>query len=107
MAVSTAILSEVQRRTLGAVCDTFVPSIDSGSDDQTMREYLARSASDLGVSEQLQALMGESMVPEEIQGFAELLDGLAEHDFAHLPLDARTQILHDVAGSAHDARLAV
>ncbi len=106
MAVLTAVLSGVQRKTLEAVCDTVVPSVRSDDDDPVMRAFLARSASDLGVARQIEALMG-TMPPEQVQGYADLLDGLAQHDFANLPLEARTQILHDVAASAHDARLGV
>jgi hypothetical protein len=47
------------------------------------------------------------MAPEQVQGFADMLDALAENDFAELPLEVRTQILHDVAASSHEARLGV
>jgi choline dehydrogenase-like flavoprotein len=100
-------LNEVQRRTLEAVCDTIVPSVQSDGEDQAMREFLARSASDLGVSEQIEALMAQAMPEEQIQGFAALLDGLAQHDFASLPLAIRTRLLHGVAASSHEARLGV
>jgi choline dehydrogenase-like flavoprotein len=107
VAVATAVLTEVQRRTLEAVCDTVVPGVQTDEGDPVLRAYLARAASDLAVAEQLEGLMAQAMVAEEIQGFAELLDGLAAHDFAALPLDARTQILHDVSASSHEARLGV
>jgi len=106
VAVLASVLEDTQRGTLRAVCDTFVPSVEA-SDEDPLRGFLARSASDLGVSEQIEGLMGQAMAPEQIQGFAELLDALAEHDFAQLPLQARTQILHDVAASGHEARLGV
>ena len=107
MAVATAVLTEAQRRTLESVCDTVVPGVQTDENDPALRDYLARAASDLRVAEQLEGLMAQAMVAEEIQGFADLLDGLATHDFAALGLDARTQILHDVAASSHEARLGV
>ncbi|HEV3053617.1 MAG TPA: FAD-dependent oxidoreductase, partial [Solirubrobacteraceae bacterium] len=107
MAVATAVLTEAQRRTLESVCDTVVPGVETDENDPVLHDYLARAASDLGVAEQLEGLMAQAMVAEEIQGFADLLDALAAHDFAALGLDARTQILHDVAASSHEARLGV
>jgi choline dehydrogenase-like flavoprotein len=106
VAVLTAVLSEVQRKTLEAVCDTFVPAVQSDGEDPVMRDFLARSASDLGVAQQLEGLMG-TMPPEQVQGYAELLDGLARHDFAGLPVEVRTQMVHDLAASSHEARLGV
>jgi choline dehydrogenase-like flavoprotein len=107
MAVATAVLTDTQRRTLEAVCDTVAPSVPSDEPDPTMREFLARAASDLGIAEQIEGLMAQAMPPEQIEGFAELLEGLAAHDFASLALEARTQILHDLAASSHEARLGV
>jgi choline dehydrogenase-like flavoprotein len=108
VAVLTAVLSDTQRRTLHAVCDTVIPSVPAREDDNaTMAEYLGRAASDLGVAEQIEGLMAQAMAPEQIEGFAQLLEGLAQHDFANLPLEVRTAILHEVEGSSHDARLGV
>jgi len=90
------------------VCDTVVPAVPAADgDSDVMRDYLGRAASDFAISEQIEGLMAQAMPPEQLQGFAELLDGLAQHDFANLPLEVRTQILHDVAASSHEARLGV
>src|ERR1022692_1713157 len=107
MAVLTSVLNVVQRRTLEAICDTVVPSVQSGveGEETTMREFLARSASEMAVPDQIEGLMGQAMTAEQIQGLAGLFDTLAQHDFASLPIEARTQILHDVAASSHEARL--
>jgi hypothetical protein len=107
VALATAVLSDVQRETLSAVCDTFVPSVDDASADPVMKAFLARSAGELAVAEQIEGLMAQAMPEEQIQGFAELLDGLAAQSFTDLPLDARTQVLHAVAASSHEARLGV
>ncbi len=107
MALATAVLSDVQRETLSAVCDTFVPSVDDASADPVMRAFLARSAGELAVAEQIEGLMAQAMPEEQIQGFAALLDSLAAQNFADLPLDVRTQVLHAVAAASHEARLGV
>ena len=108
MAVLTAVLSDTQRRTLQAVCDTVVPAAPAADGDSAVtRDFLARAASELGVSEQIEGLMAQAMPPEQLEGFVELLEGLAQNDFANLPLEVRTQILHDVAASSHEARLGV
>lgn len=106
MAVATAVLNEVQRRTLEAVCETIVPAIETAGEDPQLSEFLARSAGELGVAAQIEGLLG-TMAPEQLQGFAALLDALAQHEFASLPLEARTQILHATAASGHEARLGV
>ncbi len=49
--------------------------------------------------------MAQAMVDEEVQGFAQLLDALAAQDFANQPLEVRTQLIHAVSASSHDARL--
>ena len=107
MAIAATVLNELQRRTLEAVCDTVVPSVHSDLDDPVMRGFLARAASEMQIAEQIEALMGQAMSEEQLEGFAGLLDGLGQYDFANLPLEDRTQILHDVAASSHEARLGV
>ena len=107
MAVAAGVLSETQRRTLEAVCDTFVPGVVTDEADEALRAYLARPASELGVAAQLEGLMAQAMVPEEVQGFADLLDALAGYEFAAAALEVRTQILRDTAASSHEARLGV
>ena len=107
MAVAAGVLDETQRRTLEAVCDTFAPAVEAETDDAALKDFYARSAGDLGVAAQIEGLMADAMTPEQIAGYAELLDALAEHDFANLPLEARTQALHDTAESSHEAKLGV
>ncbi len=107
MAVLASVLNDTERRTLQAVCDTIVPSVQSDEAEATLREFLARSASAMRVAEQIEGLMAQAMAPEQVQGFADMLDALGENDFAGLPLEVRTQSLHDVAASSHEARLGV
>jgi hypothetical protein len=57
MAVAAGVLSDTRRRTLEAVCDTFVPLIEVDGVEQVLRAFYARSASDLGVPRQIEALI--------------------------------------------------
>src|SRR5256885_10936550 len=107
MAVMAGVLNEAQRRTLEAVCDTFAPAVDYDGDDATMKAYMARSAGDLQVAAQIEGLMGQAMMPDDIAGFAALLDALAQHDFASRPLEVRTAVLHQVSASGPDGKLGV
>ena len=107
MAVTVGVLSDTQRRVLGALCDTFAPSIDAASDDEVLRDFYARSASDLGVAGHIEGLLGQSMAPEEIEALGQLLDGFAEHEFQSLPLEVRTEMLHGFAASSPAAKLGV
>src|SRR5665809_89762 len=104
MAVMATVLTASQRGTLAAVCDTYVPSIDADTHDPVERDFLGRAATDMGIPAQIEAMMADSMTPEEIAGFAGLLDALAEHDFAELPVETRTQILLDTAAADPEAK---
>ena len=66
MAVTVGVLGDTRRRTLEALCDTFAPSLESNGDDAAMRDFYARSASDLGVAAQIEDLLAQSILPEEI-----------------------------------------
>jgi choline dehydrogenase-like flavoprotein len=105
MAVSVGVLSDTRRRMLEAACDTFVPSLDSAEESEVLRDFYARSASDLGVPAQLEGLLAQSALPDEIEAFGQLLDALAAHDFASLSLAQRTELLHAVAASSPEAKL--
>lgn len=107
MAVTTGVLSEMRRRTLRAICDTFVPSIETQGEREELRAFYARSASDLGVAAQIEGLLAASALPEEIEALGQLLDALAAHDLAALELDARTQLLHAVSDSSPEGKLGV
>src|SRR5271165_3517608 len=107
MAVTVGVLSDTQRRVLGAVCDTFAPSIDAAGEDEALRDFYARSASDLGVAGHIEGLLAQSMMPEEIEALGQLLDGFGEHDFQNLPLEARTEMLHGLAASSPAGKLGV
>ena len=108
MTVAAGVLTETQRRTLEAVCDTFVPALEPERGEKpAVRDFLTRSAGDLGVAGELEGLMTQAMTEEEIGAFAELLDALAQHDFADQPLAARTHILKETAASSVEAAYGV
>jgi choline dehydrogenase-like flavoprotein len=107
MAVTAGVLNDTRRRTLEAVCDTFAPAIEIDGNDDVLRDFYARSASDLGVASQIEGLLAQSMLPEEIEALGQLLDAFVEHDFANLPLAARTELLHQIAASSPEAKLGV
>ncbi len=94
MAIAQAVLKESQRQTLLALCDTFVPSVAVETHDPVERGFMARAASDLAVPEQIEGLMADVMTPEEIAGFAGLLDALRAEGFANADLATRTQMVH-------------
>jgi choline dehydrogenase-like flavoprotein len=105
--MASGVLDETRRRTLEALCDTVVPAVEYDGGDETMRAYMARSAGDMGIAQQIEGLMAQAMLPEDIEGFGLLLDGLATTDFANLPLEARIQVLKQVAASAPEAKLGI
>jgi choline dehydrogenase-like flavoprotein len=104
VAVVAGVLSEAQRRTLEALCDTFVPAVGGANGDPVEASFLARPAAELGVSSQIEDLMADAMTPAEIAGMAELLDSFDERDFASLPLGERVQMVTDTAGSSFESR---
>src|SRR3954469_10291651 len=103
MAVMAGVLGETRRRTLEALCDTFVPSVPYDGDDETMRAFMARSATDMGVPAQIAGLMAQAMLPEESEGVGLLRGGLGA--FAGMPRETRRQALQQVAASSPEAKL--
>src|ERR1700734_2812513 len=107
MAVAVGVLSDTRRRTLGAVCDTFAPSIAVDDGGRVLRDFFARSASDLGVPAQIEGLLAQSMMSEEVEALGQLLDAFAQHDFASMALPGRTELLRQVAASGPEAKFGV
>ena len=104
MAVAQAVLSEEQRATLEALCDTFVPSVETDTHDELERGFMARSATDLACAPQIEGLMGDVMTPDEIAQFAGLLDALAGEGFLDADLDGRTALIHGIAEQDPEAK---
>jgi choline dehydrogenase-like flavoprotein len=107
VAVVAGVLSERQKRCLEALCDTWVPAVERDGADPVEASFLARAADEVGVADQIEVLLGDSMTPEEIAATAGLLDALADQDFAAQPLVARVGMLSETAESGFDARHAL
>ena len=96
-------LTEAQRETLRAICDTVVPRIERDDDPYGV---WARSATDLGVDLGVEQLLAS--LPEDQQdGMSELLDGLAEQGITRASQRSREQILRNVALFGPDAAAGV
>ena len=104
MAVMAGVFNETQRRTLEAFCDTIVPAVEYDGSDEAMRAFMSRSAADMAIAAQIEGLMAQALMPEDIAGFAALLDALAGNDFASLPLEVRTAVLGQVSASGPEAQ---
>jgi choline dehydrogenase-like flavoprotein len=107
MAVAAEVLTDAQRATLAALCDTYVPAVESDTPDPVERDFMARSASDMGIPARIEATAADTMTPEELTGFAGLLDALAAHGIADLPVEARTELVHGTAVSDPEAKFAL
>lgn len=105
MAVTTGVLSETRRRTLAALCDTFAPSLHEEHDDDEVRGFYARSASDLGVPAQIEGLLAQTAMPEEIEVLGQLLDAFSAHELAGMEVAERTALVGAVADSGPEAKL--
>ncbi|HEV2074604.1 MAG TPA: gluconate 2-dehydrogenase subunit 3 family protein, partial [Thermoleophilaceae bacterium] len=107
MAATIEVLTEAQRATLAAVCDTYVPAVDSDTHDAVEREFMGRSASDMGIPARIEGVMAETMSPEEIAAFGGLLDALAGQGIVDLPVTTRTEVLHGTAAADPEAKVAL
>src|SRR4051812_31883703 len=96
-------LTEAQRETLRAFCDTIVPSVQRAADPDG---FWARKATDLAVDQGAEQIL--ATLPPELQaGLAQLLDALAQQSFAQLSQPSREQILANVSMADAGAALGV
>ncbi len=96
-------LSELQRATLVALCDTAVPSIARAQDEDG---FWARSASDVGADGALLEMV-EGLAPEQLEGTGQLLDALAQQGFAQMSQASREQVLTNVSLANQEAAMGV
>jgi choline dehydrogenase-like flavoprotein len=96
-------LSELQRATLVALCDTAVPSVTRAQDGDG---FWARSASDVGADAALLEMV-EGLPPEQLQGTGELLEALAQQGFAKMSGASREQVLTNVSLANQEAAMGV
>jgi choline dehydrogenase-like flavoprotein len=88
MAVSV-VLSEIQRDTLRALCDTFVPSLEVPGERAA---FYARAASDIGVPDAAEQALAQ-LPEEQVAGLRGLLDAIAAEGFSDAGPEAREQIV--------------
>ena len=105
MAVAASVLTDVQRETLAALCDTYVPSVDAQTGDPLERDFMGRAASDLGIPAHIEQAFADTLMPEEIAAFAGLLDALAAEGFASADLETRTALIHGFRDQDLEAKL--
>src|SRR3954447_13003591 len=94
-------LNDRQRATLRTLCDTVAPRIER-ADDPT--GFWARAASDIGVPEGVEEMLG--MIPDDAvrAGLLQLLDVLGEQGLGRQPSQlSREQILRNLALGSPDA----
>ncbi len=105
MAVMASVFTEAQRSTLEALCDTFVPSVESDTGDPVERAFMARAASDMQVAPQIEEMLADALIPEEVAQVGELLDALAAEGLsAEAPPEACIQIVHGVRAASPEAK---
>ena len=91
--MEAAGLTEAQRGTLRAFCDTIVPSIQRPGDQDG---FWARKATDLGIDQGVEQVI--ATLPPELQvGLGQLLDALGQQSFDVLSQPSREQILANVS----------
>src|SRR3954449_1613843 len=88
-----APLTDAQRATLRAVCDTVIPSIERTPDPTG---HWSRKASDLGVDQAFEQML-DDFPPEDRAGMCELLDALHQQSFATQSQLSREQQLRNIA----------
>src|SRR3954453_15091657 len=90
--MEAAGLTEAQRETLRAFCDTIVPSVQRADD---VDGFWARKASDLAIDQGVEQIL--ATLPPELQaGLAQLLDALHQQSFEALSQLSREQILANI-----------
>ena len=97
----TEQLSDAQRQTLRAFCDTIVPAIERPDDPDG---FWGRTATDLGVDSGIEELLAALPDPTIRAGLLQLLDVLGDQGFGRAPSQAsREQVLRNLALASPEA----
>src|SRR5438067_576205 len=97
----TEQLSDAQRQTLRAFCDTIVPAIERPDDPDG---FWGRTATDLGVDSGIEELLAALPDPTVRAGLLQLLDVLGDQGFGRAPSQAsREQVLRNLALASPEA----
>ena len=94
-----APLTDAQRATLRAVCDTVVPSIEHHPDPTG---HWARKATDLGVDQAFEQMLDDFPDPDRA-GMLQLLDALDDQGFHDASQPSREQLLRNIALAGPEA----
>ena len=94
-----AELTDLQRQTLRAVCDTVVPSIAREDDPDG---FFARRATDVGADQAL-AVTLDQLPPDQAEGMGQLLDALAAQGFNGASQLSREQLFTNVSLASTEA----
>ena len=96
-------LTELQSRTLRALCDTVVPAVARAGDDDG---FWARRASDVGADVAMAQMLAQ--LPQEQQaGTGQLLDALAAQGFDGMSQLSREQVLTNISLASYEAAVGV
>jgi choline dehydrogenase-like flavoprotein len=99
------LFDALQRMTLAALCDTFIPALEPPAGEGDPHGFWARSASHAAVPEGVEvALLGAELPPEQAEGIRALLDSLAENGIAPgTPQPDRERIVHAISDQSPEA----
>ena len=96
-------LTDLQQRTLRAVCDTVVPSIPRAHDPDG---FFARRATDVGADQAL-LLALDALPPEQAAGMLQLLDALAAQGFNDASQLSREQLFTNISLASTEAAFGI
>lgn len=92
-------MTDLQRATLRAVCDTVVPAIERAGDPDG---FWASRATDFCADEALVGIL-DTLPPDQAAGLLQLLDALAEQGFEGMSQLSREQVLTNVSLASREA----
>ena len=101
---AAAVLSDAERATLAAICDTVVPSIERDRDPDGL---WARKATDLGVDVAAAELIEGIPDPQLLAGLRQLIAAIGQQGIARASQPSREQILRNIALSGPEAAAGV
>lgn len=105
MATAATAFNDVQRETLDALCETFVPAVEVDTLDPVEAAFMRRSALDMHLPAQIEGMLAEAMTADELAAVGDLLHALDEQGIAEVPIDVRTQIVQGMAAADTAAKL--
>ncbi len=99
------LFDDTQRATLGALCDTFIPTLDPPEGDELNRSFWRRAASHMAVPEGVEvALLQAGLAEDQAAGLRALLDSLAGNGLnPTAPQEVREGIVHGFCEASPEA----